>query len=68
MSEQLREILKLSVSERIFLVEAIWDSISEEPQQPELTNKQKEHLKRRLEMYRKNPENLLSWKQVKDSL
>lgn len=68
MSEQLREILKLSVSERIFLVEAIWDSISEETQQSELSEEQKTHLRQRLQMYRENPDNLLSWDQVKESL
>ena len=68
MSEQLREILKLSVSERIFLVEAIWDSISEESQQTKLSPPQKEHLQKRLQMYRENPEDLLSWEEVKDSL
>ena len=44
-------ILQLSVSERIQLVEDIWDSILLVPESVELSDKQKEELDRRLEAY-----------------
>ena len=50
-----KEILRLSISERIRLVEDIWDSIREVPEAVELTEEDKEELDRRLEAYRQNP-------------
>ena len=65
MSEQLREILKLSVPERILLVEAIWDSIAEDNKVVELSEDQKTLINLRLEQYRNNSKTLLSWEEVK---
>ena len=46
---------RLSIPERIFLVEEIWDTIAEENQTFELTNAQKRELDRRLESTKSNP-------------
>jgi len=45
---------KLSISDRILLVEEIWDTIAEENQAFELTDSQKLELDRRLEAARTN--------------
>lgn len=55
------DILKLSVSERIQLVEDIWDSIAEVPESVSLTDEQKAELDRRLDAYRKNPREGSPW-------
>ncbi len=48
-SELTEAARKLSISERILLVEEIWDSIAEENQAFELSDAQKEELDRRLD-------------------
>jgi putative addiction module component (TIGR02574 family) len=62
------DILKLSVSERIRLVEDIWDSIREVPEAVELTEEEKEELDRRLEAYHNNPHAGSPWKTVKERI
>jgi putative addiction module component (TIGR02574 family) len=56
MSTQLSDILELSVSERIQLVEDIWDSIVAVPEALPLTDAQRQELDRRLEAYAQNPD------------
>jgi putative addiction module component (TIGR02574 family) len=55
----------LPVDERLFLVEAIWDTIAAEPNQPELTAAQRQELERRLAAHAASPENVVPWEQVK---
>jgi putative addiction module component (TIGR02574 family) len=59
------DILGLSVSERIQLVEDIWDSIAEIPEAISLTDEQKLELDRRLDAYHKNPEKGSPWDEVR---
>ena len=47
-SPSLPEILKLSVAERIQLVQDIWDSVAAEPASVPVTEPQREELDRRL--------------------
>ena len=61
-------ILDLSVSERIQLVEDIWDSIAEVPESVPLTDKQKAELDRRLDAYRKNPKTGSPWTMVRERI
>lgn len=71
MSTQLSEILKLSASERILLVEAIWDSIANETQniKPyQLTEEQMQFLEEELEDHRKNPEDVTTWEEIKSKV
>ena len=66
MSRLAREdILNLSVSERIQLVEDIWDSIAEVPEAVSLTDTQKRELDNRLESYHKNPGEGSPWEDVR---
>ena len=66
-SEQLN-IKELSIEERILLIEEIWDSIEAEQEMLELTEEQKSELDRRLESYRKNPGESVTWESVKSRL
>ena len=71
MSTQLEDILQLSISERIQLAEDIWDSIAANPESIPLTDAERHELDRRLESYARNPEEGVSWddlkKQVRES-
>jgi putative addiction module component (TIGR02574 family) len=58
-------ILKLDVSERIQLVEDVWDSVAAVPDAIPLTDKQKKELDQRLSAYHKNPSAGSPWKEVK---
>jgi putative addiction module component (TIGR02574 family) len=59
------EAKKLSVSERIVLVEEIWDSIAEDNGCFELTESQKEELDRRLASFHANPSLGRTWDEIK---
>lgn len=50
------DILNLSISEKIQLVQDIWDSLAEAPDSVSLTDGQKAKLNRRLDAYHKDPE------------
>ena len=57
----LKKAASLPVPDRIKLVEDIWDSIADEPDDHSLTPAQKRELDRRLESMRKNPNRAFSW-------
>ena len=59
------EAKKLSIAERILLVEEIWDSIAEDNGCFELTEAQKKELDRRLEAFRANPSQGRTWEEIK---
>ncbi len=59
------EAKKLSVSDRIRLVEEIWDTIAEENEAFELTDAQKRELDRRVEWVRNNPGQGRTWDEIK---
>ena len=63
-----KEILRLSISERIRLVEDIWDSIREVPESVELTEEEKEELDKRLDAYHNNPHAGSPWSMVKERI
>ena len=66
MQNQLTEAArKLSIPDRITLVEEIWDTIAEENQAFELTDAQKRELDRRLESSRANPGQGRTWEEIK---
>lgn len=63
---QISEILQLSAAERIQLVEDIWDSIDAIPEAVTLSTKQAEELETRINAYRSNPTEGISWKDLKN--
>ena len=62
------EVLKLSVAERIQLVEDVWDSIAAIPEAVPLTPGEKEVLDRRLNAYHKNPSEGSPWAEIKKKI
>ena len=62
------EIKMLDITERIILVEEIWDSIAKEQDSIGLSEYEKEVLNARLESFENNPDNLLSWDEIKTKL
>ncbi|NJL41759.1 MAG: addiction module protein [Leptolyngbyaceae cyanobacterium SM1_4_3] len=65
LSTTLAQAKSLSVGDRIRLVQAIWDSISAEPEQLELTEAQQLELSRRLADHESNPQAVVSWQEIK---
>jgi putative addiction module component (TIGR02574 family) len=59
------DILNLSISERIQLVEDIWDSIVELPEAVTLTDDQKRELDNRLEAFHRDPNKGSPWEEVR---
>ncbi len=71
MNTSISEILKLSVPERILLVEAIWDSIVSEKETKntyQLSEEQIKFLEEELAAYSKNPDEGKTWEEVKKSI
>jgi putative addiction module component (TIGR02574 family) len=64
----LKEIVSLKIEERIRLVQAIWDSIAAEQAYGDLTEHQKKELDHRIDDYELNPDNVLTWEEIKASV
>jgi len=62
------EIMQLSVNERLQLVEDIWESIHNQPEELTLTDAEKEILDKRLDEFQKHPEQTVSWEEVKKNI
>lgn len=61
-------VMSLSVPERIQLVEDIWDSIAELPEEVPLTAEQKAELDRRLDAYHQDPAEGSPWGMVRERI
>jgi len=61
-------VLSLSVPERIQLVEDIWDTIAEVPEEVGLTTDQKTQLDRQLDAYHQNPDEGSPWGMVRERI
>ena len=68
MSSIAKDILSLSVPERILLVEDIWDSIAEIPEEVPLSAAQKQELDLRLDAYHQNPDAGSPWSVVRERI
>lgn len=68
MSQILKDILNLSVSERIIIVEAIWDSISENEETVALSEETRQLLDDRLIAHQNDPNEGYSWEEVKSRI
>lgn len=64
-TELTEQAKKLSIPDRILLVEEIWDTIAEENQAFELTDAQKRELDRRLELAPANAGQGRTWDEIK---
>jgi putative addiction module component (TIGR02574 family) len=67
-SVRIKDLLELSVAERIQLVEDLWDSIAADPEAPGLAAAQRSELDRRLDDQAATPEGGRTWAEVRDRL
>jgi putative addiction module component (TIGR02574 family) len=61
-------ILELPPAERLAIMQEIWESMLEHPQDIEITAAQREELERRWLDLQQNPDDVESWEDVKESL
>ena len=61
----INEIKKLSVPDKMLIIEKIWDSIVIENEYPELTETQLIELNRRIDSYHANPHQGRTWDEIK---
>jgi putative addiction module component (TIGR02574 family) len=62
------DILKLPPSDRLELLEAIWDSLADSPESIPVSDELREELDLRLETYRKDPGSARPWDEMKNHL
>ncbi|HLL46035.1 MAG TPA: addiction module protein [Longimicrobiaceae bacterium] len=67
-SDLLSEILDLSITERIQLIQDVWDSIAAEPEELPLTDEERQEMDRRLADVEANPGVGRPWAEVKTRL
>ena len=65
---EIKDILKLSIDERIHLVQTIWDSIATDTEMSEISEEHKKILDERLKAHKNNPDDVVSWGEVKKAL
>ncbi len=65
---EIKDILKLSVEDRIHLVQTIWDSIAADTEVSGISEGHKKILDERLEAHKNNPNDIVSWDEVKKSV
>ena len=63
-----REVIALSIEDRIRIVQAIWDSIAAEQVYPDLTTVEKRELDHRIADSEDNPHDVLTWEEIKASI
>jgi putative addiction module component (TIGR02574 family) len=64
----LNEIKALSITDRIRIVQEILESIAREQTYPDLTAAQKQELERRITDYEANPDDVMTWEEIKASI
>jgi putative addiction module component (TIGR02574 family) len=64
----LNEIVALSIEDRINLVQAIWNSIATDQAYTDLTDMQNQELDRRIADSESNPDNVMTWQEIKASI
>lgn len=67
-SEKLAGFEEMSTSERILLLQELWDRIAADPDHVEVTPTQRDELARRLAAHETNPGQVKTWEEVKKGL
>lgn len=62
------ELEKMSIAERILLVEDLWDSVAADQKALDVTKAQRKTLDNRLQRHQANPEENRTWHDVKKRL
>jgi putative addiction module component (TIGR02574 family) len=58
---------KMSIDDRLALVEAIWDSIASSTGRPPMSDALRSELDRRLDDHRIRPDDVVPWEEVKEA-
>ncbi|MFM8741518.1 MAG: addiction module protein [Cytophagales bacterium] len=66
--DKVEEILRLSVEERISIIELIWDSLDTEQGGDLLTPEQKDDIERRIEKHEKGEGKTVTWSEIESRL
>ncbi len=64
----IKEIRKLSVDERISLIEMIWDSLDSEREDDLLTKAQHEEINRRIDRHERGEGKTYTWEEIESRL
>ena len=62
---EIKKILKMSVDDRIHLVQTIWDSIAIDTETSQISKEHKKILDERIKAHANNPDDTVSWDAVK---
>jgi putative addiction module component (TIGR02574 family) len=62
------DLLRLTVLERMKLIEELWDSISAETGALPLTDQQRQEVDRRLEEHERDPSTAIPWEEARKRL
>ncbi|MEH1836687.1 MAG: addiction module protein [Nostoc sp.] len=68
MNAEFTQIFELTLSEKLQLVEDLWDRIAQVPEQIPVLDWQKEELAKRKATYLQNPDSDSSWEEVKERI
>jgi putative addiction module component (TIGR02574 family) len=68
MNAEFTQVFELTLSEKLQLVEDLWDSIALVPEQIPVLDWQKEELARRKAAYLQNPDSGSSWEAAKERI
>jgi putative addiction module component (TIGR02574 family) len=68
MKIDLDEVLRLPLTERLRLVEAIWNSIAADSTAMPLTEAQRAELDRRLAEHEASPDDVVAWEEIKAAI
>jgi putative addiction module component (TIGR02574 family) len=68
MNPEFAQIFELPLSEKLQLLEDLWDSIALTPEQIPVLDWQKEELAKRKANYLQNPDSGSSWEEVKERI
>ncbi|MDX2242935.1 MAG: addiction module protein [Leptolyngbyaceae cyanobacterium bins.302] len=68
MNTEFTQVFELTLSEKLQLVEDLWDSIAQDPAQIPVLDWQKEELAKRKAAYSQNPNSGSSWEAAKERI
>ncbi|MCY7274289.1 MAG: addiction module protein [Phormidesmis sp. CAN_BIN44] len=68
MNAEFPQVFGLTLSEKLQLLEDLWDSIAQAPEQIPLLDWQKEELAKRKASYLQNPDSGSSWEAAKERI
>jgi len=65
---EIKDILKLSINDRIHLVQTIWDSIAVDTEASVISKEHIAILDERLQRHKDQPNDIVSWEELKESV